>query len=434
MRRPAALLLAITGVLLVAAACTNDAPDGAVHVIEADGTIGPIMDRYLDRAITRAEKSDARLAVIELDTPGGLSSSMREIVQRIERADVPIAVYVSPSGGRAASAGTFITMAGHIAAMAPNTSIGAAAAINADGSDIDGTLGKKIENDAVAFIRGIAELRGRNADWAESAVREATAATQSEAVELNVVDFVALDLDDLLRQAEGRTIELRPGVSATISGAAAARRVETKMTAWEHFLEVIADPTVASLLISIGVLAIFIELGSPGLGVPGAVGVICIALGFLGFGVLPVDTVGLVLLFLGLALIVAEVFVPGGVLGASGAVAVILGAIIAFRDTPSDLRPPTWAQVLAGLALLSTLALVGLAGAWLRRTVREGVPTLVGRVAVARTDLAPEGWVFIDGERWRATAEGSTGIEAGMHVRITAAEGLHLRVVKEEIQ
>lgn len=432
MRRPAALLLAIAGALLFAAACSDDAPPGAVHVIEADGSIGPIMDRYLDRAITRAEDSNARLAVIELDTPGGLSSSMREIVQRIERANVPIAIYVYPSGGRAASAGTFITMAAHIAVMAPNTSIGAAAAINADGSDIDGTLGKKIENDAVAFIRGIAELRGRNADWAEDAVREAVAATQSEAVELNVVDYVANDLDDLLRQAEGRTVELRPGVTATVTDVVGARRVETRMTAWERFLDIIADPTIASLLISIGVLAIIIELGSPGLGVPGAVGVICIALGFLGFGVLPVDTVGLVLLLVGLALIVAEVFVPGGVLGAAGAVAVILGAIIAFRDTPSDLRPPTWAQALAGFALLSILVLVGFAGAWLRRTVREGVPTLVGRTAVARTDLAPEGWVLVDGERWHATAVEPDSIAAGDHVRITGAEGLHLRVVKEQ--
>lgn len=432
MRRPA-IFLVLTGALLLGiSACSDNDPVGAVHVIEADGTIGPIMDRYLDRAIGRAEKADARLAIIELDTPGGLNSSMREIVQRIERADVPIAVYVSPSGGRAASAGTFITMAAHIAAMAPNTSIGAASAINADGTNIDGTLGKKIENDAVAFIRGIAELRGRNADWAEEAVREAIAATQSEAVELNVVDFVANDIDDLLRQADGMTVELRPGVSATIIETADAPRVATSMTVWERFLGVVADPTIASLLISIGMIAIFIELGSPGLGVPGAIGVIAIALGFLGFGVLPVDAVGLALILIGLTLILAEVFVPGGVLGGVGAVAVVLGAIIAFRDTPSDLRPPAWAQVIAGLAFLSSLALMGLMGAWLRRSMSEGTPTLVGRLAVARTDLAPAGWVFIDGERWHAVADEPDEIAEGDRVRITEAQGLELRVTKED--
>jgi len=223
------------------------------------------------------------------------------------------------------------------------------------------------------------------------------------------------------------------GIGAvTIIGAVEAPRVETSMTVWERFLDVIADPTVASILLSIGMIAIFIELGSPGLGVPGAIGVVCLALGFLGFGVLPVDAVGLVLILLGIGLIIAEVFVPGGVLGGIGAVTIILGAIIAFRDTPSDLRPPPWAQVMAGLALVSALALVALAGTLLRRSVSEGVPSMVGRLAVARTDISPEGWVLIDGERWRAVSEAPDGIEAGRHVRITHVDGLELRVTEED--
>ena len=375
MRQTGLASIAAGFLLLLAAACSDDSPSGAVHVIEADGTIGPIMDRFLDRAISRAENSNAKLAVIRLDTPGGLNSSMREIVQRIERADVPVAVYVWPPGGRAASAGTFITMAGHIAAMAPSTSIGAASAINLDGSDIEGALGRKVENDAVAFIRGIAELRGRNADWAEEAVRDAVAVNQSEAVELNVVDFVANDIKDLLAQAEGRSFELRPGVSATLTGLDDAPRVSTGMTIWEKFLGYVADPTLASLLISIGVLAIIIEIGSPGLGIPGAIGVMFISLGFLGFGVLPVDAVGLVLLLLGIVLIISEMFVSGGVLGGIGTVAVILGTVIAFRDTPSDLRPPIWVFVVGAIALASALALVSLAGAWKigRASCRERV-------------------------------------------------------------
>jgi membrane-bound serine protease (ClpP class) len=417
----------------VALACSGDRTDpGAVHVIKTDGTVGPIMERFLDRALDRAESNQARLAVIQLDTPGGLASSMRKIVQRIESADVPVAVYVSPIGARAASAGTFITMSGHIAAMAPNTSIGAAAAINSDGSDIEGTLGKKVENDAVAFIRGIAELRGRNADWAELAVREAAAVNQTEAVELNVVDFVANDLDDLLRQAEGRSFELRPGVVATLSGLTDAPRVETSMTFWEQFLEVLADPTIASLLISIGFLALVIELGSPGIGIPGVTGVIAITLGFLGFGVLPVDVVGLVLIALGLGLIILEVFVPGGVLGIGGLIAIVLGAIIAFRDTPGDLRPPLW--LVATVAVIAAVSFAGLSFAVNRvrsMGATTGTEALIGKMAVARTALTPEGYVFVAGERWKASLDAGTA-DVGERLRIVGADGLRLMVQKEK--
>lgn len=343
---------------LLAACAGSDTPEGGVVVARVDGTVGPIMERYIDRVISDAEEQRARLVVLELDTPGGLDSSMRKIVQRIGRADVPVAVYVAPIGARAASAGTFITMAGHIAAMAPNTAIGAAAAINADGSDIEGTLGKKIENDAVAYIRGIAELRGRNADWAEQAVREAVAVNENDAARLNVVDFVAADLDDLLRRSEGRTVTLRPGVTATLTGLAEAPRVDLEMTPWERFLAFIADPTIASLLLSIGFLALIIELYAPGLGVPGVAGAIAIILGFLGFGLLPVDTAGLVLIGLGLALVAAELFVTSGILGAAGAVAIVLGGIIAFRDTPADFRPPAWAFATAGGILAAVVLLL----------------------------------------------------------------------------
>ncbi|GIW19569.1 MAG: hypothetical protein KatS3mg064_2726 [Tepidiforma sp.] len=343
---------------LLAACAGSDTPEGGVVVARVDGTVGPIMERYIDRVISDAEEQRARLVVLELDTPGGLDSSMRKIVQRIGRADVPVAVYVAPIGARAASAGTFITMAGHIAAMAPNTAIGAAAAINADGSDIEGTLGKKIENDAVAYIRGIAELRGRNADWAEQAVREAVAVNENDAARLNVVDFVAADLDDLLRKAEGRTVTLRPGVTATLTGLADAPRVDLEMTPWERFLAFIADPAIASLLLSIGFLALIIELYAPGLGVPGVAGAIAIILGFLGFGLLPVDTAGLVLIGLGLALVAAELFVTSGILGAAGAVAIVLGGIIAFRDTPADFRPPAWAFAAAGSILAAVVLLL----------------------------------------------------------------------------
>ncbi len=350
-RRVLAAVVLVTG---IAAACGSAEEEGAVHIIHVDGVVGPIMERYIDRTLTDAENSNARAAVLAMDTPGGLNNSMRDIVKRIERADVPVIIYVYPLGSRAASAGTFITMAAHIAAMAPNTSIGAASAINSDGSDIEGALGRKIENDAVAFIRGIAELRGRNADWAEDAVRNAVAVNQTEAVELNVVDFVANDIDHLLAQSEGRTVELRPGVMATLNGLTDATRVNVEMTLWEHILDFLADPTVASLLISLGFLGILIEMGAPGLILPGVGGAIAMIMGFLGFGLLPVDVVGLVLIALGLILISLEVFLPGGLLGGAGAFALVIGAIIAFRDTPAELRPSMWMLV----ACAATVAVI----------------------------------------------------------------------------
>lgn len=421
-------ILGLFAVGIALLACSNDSEPNAVHVLRPNGSVGPIMERYLDRGIDRAEANDAKLIVIELDTPGGLDSSMRDIVQRIEASDVPVAVYVWPPGGRAASAGTFITMAGHIAAMAPNTSIGAASAVNADGSDIEGTLGRKIENDAVAFIRGIAELRGRNADWAEQAVREAVAVNQIEAVELNVVDFVANDLSDLLAQADGREIVLRPGTTVLLEGLTTAPIVHTDMTVWEKALDIIADPSIASILIAIGFFALLAELMNPGMMVPGVAGVIAMLLGFLGFGVLPVDTTGLILIALGLGLLALEIFLPGGILGIGGLVALILGGIIAFRDTPGDLRPPTPLIVVLAVLLGAIFLSTGFAVARVRKIrVAIGTESLIGKTAVVRTPLSPDGYVFIEGERWRAEIERGTAQE-GEKVRIVGAEGLKLRV------
>jgi membrane-bound serine protease (ClpP class) len=429
-----ASILAVLGLLaLTASACAGDTKDGAVHILTTDGTVGPIMERYLARGIDRAEDNEAKLIVIQLDTPGGLDSSMREIVKDIQRSNVPIAVYVSPSGGRAASAGTFITMAAHVAAMAPVTNIGAASAINSDGSNIDGTLGRKIENDAVAFIRGIAEARGRNADWAEDAVRDAVAVGANEAVELNVVDFVATDLDDLLARSDGRTITLRPGTTVQLQGLTTAPRVKTDMTVWEHILEFLADPTLASLMISLGFLALIFELSNPGLILPGVAGLIAITLGFLGFGVLPVETAGLVLIGIALLLFALELFVPsGGILGAGGGVALLLGAIIAFRDTPAEFRPPLWLMITLGVMLGAIFASVAVGVARMRKLgPGADANTLVGKTAIVRTPLTPEGYVFIQGERWHA--EMQTGkADIGDRVKIIGASGLHLDVVHEE--
>ena len=438
MDRRKAVRLALPALMLaigIAAACGgSERAAGAIHLLRIDGSIGPITERYLDRAMGEAEESGARLIVIGMDTPGGFSSSMREIVQRIEAADVPVAVYVSPWGARAASAGTFITMAAHVAVMAPNTSIGAASAVNADGSDIEGDLGRKVENDSVSFIRGIAELRGRNADWAERAVRRSVSATQTEAVELNVVDFTASDLGELLERIEGSTVTLRPGATVTLTGLPEAERVTSNMTIWERVLEVLANPTLATILISVGTLGLIFELSNPGLVLPGTAGVIAIIIGFLAFGALPVETAGLVLIGAALFFFALELFVPsGGILAGGGLVALVLGAVIAFRDTPTEFQPN---RILVGvLGFLLAVAFVSMAVGLARmRKMRSvtGTEALVGRMAVARTPLAPDGLVFIEGERWRAELEDGGDVPEGERVRVVSASGLRLRVRKEK--
>lgn len=429
-RRALLLILVAVG---IAAACGVDGTErGAIHLLRLDGGIGPITERYIDRGISKAEDEGAKLIVIELDTPGGFSSSMREMVQRIEASEVPVVVYVSPYGARAASAGTFITMAAHVAVMAPNTSIGAAAAINSDGSDIEGTLGKKVENDAVSFIRGIAELRGRNADWAEEAVREAVSATQTEAVELNVVDFVATSVDEIMDRIEGTTVELKPGVMVTLTGLPEAQRVSTNMTIWERFLERLANPTLATILISLGMLGLFIELSNPGAIFPGVAGVIAIAVGFLALGVLPVDTVGLVLIGAALIFLALELFVPsGGILAGGGLVALVLGAIIAFRNTPTEFQPNRIVVGVLGFLLVVVFVSMAVGLTRMRKMRSEtGAEALVGRMAIARTPLTPDGMVFIQGERWRAELEAGSASE-GEQVRVVSARGLSLRVRKE---
>lgn len=422
----------IAALVLTAAAlvggCGGTTQANAVHVLKVDRAIGPVVARYIDRGISRAENNSGRLVVIELDTPGGDDTSMRDIVKRIEAAKVPIAVYVYPPGGRAASAGTFITMAANFAVMSPNTSIGAASPINSDGSDISGTLGQKIENDTVSFARGIAELRGRNADWAEQAVRDAASVNQTDAVNLHVVDFVAENLHVLLANLDGRQVAGQP----QLTGLMTAPVVETNLTTWEKFTDFFADPTLASLLITFGFIGLIIEMVHPGLILPGVAGAVAITLGFLGLGVLPVDTVGLVLIGLGLVFIAFELFVPSGFLGAGGAVSIILGAIIAFRDAPAASRPPIWLLVVLGAFMVTIFAALALNLRRLRAMIaKSGTDALIGRLATARTPLEPEGYVFVQGERWKAVMEGGTAQE-GEKVRIVGAHGFSLHVRKEE--
>ena len=359
---------------------------------------------------------------------------MRDIVQRMEASKVPVIVWVAPAGGRAASAGTFITMAGQVAAMAPNTSIGAASAINSDGSDIEGTLGRKIENDAVAFIRGIAELRGRNADWAEQAVRDAVAVNQTEAVQLDVVDFVAVNLDDLLQQSDGRIVQAPDANGALTSitlNTADAPVHENNATIFEQILYVIADPNVAFLLLSLGGLALVFEVIHPS-GLTGIFGAIALVLAFFALGSLPTNWAGVVLITFGFVLIGVEILVPGfGAFGIGGIIALLLGGLILTGSSETGFQVSRWLVIgLTATIGVLTLGLLGLLVKSRRMPSYSGRESIVGSKGITRAVLRPDGPVLVQGERWDATAEDAP-LPEGTPIVVTASEGFHLTVKRD---
>src|SRR5258708_6016626 len=339
------LVLAAFAVLvaLLAISCKGgpDTAPGAVHVLTTDGEVNPVMDRYIDRGITAAEDEKATAVVIRLDTPGGLLSSMDNIIERILAAKVPVVVYVWPSGGQAASAGTYITFASHIAAMAPSTVIGAATPIDASGNNLDSDLRAKLIENSVAKIRGLAHLRGRNADWAESAVRNGTSANASDAIGLSIVNYVEPDLPTLLKDVDGSQVTLQSGEQVRIQSAQAPIAYNN-MNFIEQFLDIIANPNITFILLAVGGLALFIELFHPGAIVPGIVGGICLILAFFSLTVLPFNWAGVALILFAFLLFGAELFTGHGILGAGGAVALVLGGLMLTSGNPSGFRIDTW--------------------------------------------------------------------------------------------
>lgn len=353
----------VSSLVLLAAVlsgCAVQAEPGSLHVLTATGVVGRPMERYIDRALSQAEDNDAAAVLLRIDTPGGEIGAMKGIVGRIERAGVPVITWVGPTGAEAASAGTFIAMAGHVAAMAPNTTIGAAAPVGGGGEDLTGTIGKKVENDTVAFARGVAELRGRDADWAERAVRDAVSATPDEAVELGVVDLVAPTMAELLAAVDGRSVSLLSGASVTLK-VVDAPQVQNGPNLYERLLRIISDPLIVSLLLLAGVIGIGAELFAPGLLVPFTAGVIALLLAFLGIGTLLPGEAAVALVLVGLALFAMEFFVPsGGVLGAGAAIALVLGLSILLGQVSTAL---TLAGVLTIVAIVAgALALIVGAG------------------------------------------------------------------------
>jgi len=405
----------------------------AVLVADVDGPVTPVMLSFIERAITQADTQNAELLVIRLNTPGGSVDLTKRIIQTIIAADVPVVVYVWPPGGYAASAGTFITLAGHAAAMAPNTSIGAASPVDAGGSEVDETLRAKIENILVADIKSLADRRGEEAiEWAAQSITEAKAANADEALNLGVIDFIADDLDDLLRQLDGFVVNLN-GREITLS-TGDARLSFVEATTIEEILNIIANPTIALMLISIGGLAIVYEIINPGGYVSGIVGAILLLVGLYAVGQLPVNYAGLALILLAFALFVAELFTPTfGALTATGMVSFVVGALILFNTSEFayEIPLPSIIGIPVTMALIVAFGLRKVVQSMHRQPV-TGQEGMIGAIGTVKETLSPRGSIFVWGERWQAVSHDGQEILAGTRVEIVALEGFLLTVKREE--
>jgi membrane-bound serine protease (ClpP class) len=414
----AVLLLAVCGVRAQEAR--------HVDVLTIEGPVTPIMISYIQRGIETAEREGAEALIIQLDTPGGQIDLMSDVVQSLLRADVPVAVYVYPPGAYAASAGTLITLGAHIAAMAPGTTIGAASPVGSQGEDLGETLETKVKEDLKAQSRALAQRRGEDAvAWAESAVEEAKAATAREALELGVIDFVAIDLDDLLAQMDGFEVTVNQRDVVLETAGAAIR--EQPMTVVEQFLHIITNPTIAFILLTLGINALLFELSSPGGYVAGIVGTICLLMAFYALGVLPVNYTGLILIALAFVLFVVDIKAPThGALTVGGIVALVAGALILFNSPLYRISLGAIVAVAAVTGLFFAFA-IGKAVQAQRRQAVTGREGLVGQLAETRTSLDREGTVFLKGELWDAVAIDEP-IARGECVEVVAVDGFRLQV------
>lgn len=408
---------------------SKDARAPHVDLIVIDGSINPAVDDFIREGIGRAKSNGAEALIIQMDTPGGLLTSTRTIVKEMLGAPVPVFVYVAPSGAGAGSAGVFITMAAHVAAMAPGTNIGAAHPVAGGGQEVKGVMGEKIENFTASFAESIAQKRGRNTEWAIQAVRKSVAITEKEALKINVIDIVAKDVEDLLKQADGRTVDLDGRKHVLILKD--ARVVTHEMNLKQKVLNRIADPTIAYLLLMAGILGLYMEFSHPGVIFPGVAGAICLLLAIASLQVLPFSAVGLVLILLGIALLVGEAFMPSfGVLGIGGVVSLTFGSLLLFDAENTGLAVDRSIIFTAAL----TLGAIVLAISYLVFRSQTAKPTLgfeglIGEIGEARTKLSPAGKVFVHGEYWNARADGE--IEAGEKVEVVSCEGMNLKVRKK---
>ncbi|MDO8473716.1 MAG: nodulation protein NfeD [Dehalococcoidia bacterium] len=429
--RIANILMIMTGLVLVLATPSPAVAAGpTVDVLHVDGIIVPVVGDYIARGIRVAESDGAQALVIELNTPGGDYATTVTIVQSILNSAVPVIVYVSPAGGWAGSAGTFITLAAHIAAMAPGSRIGAAHPVT-PGSNLTPTEEQKITEDAAAFIRSIAKLKGRDPDLAESAVRQSRSFSVDEAIKGKLVDLQASDLNDLLAQVNGRMLTLSNGKTAILTAAGPSQN-PVPMSGIEAFLQTISNPNIAYVLLAVGGLGVIAELFNPGMALPGILGGACLLLGFYALGVLNAYWGGVLLIVLAFGLLIADVFVSShGILTAGGIATLVLGSLVLFSGGPAAIQVNR--GLIAGVSIAIGAFFLFIVAAVIkgqRRKAVTGREGLIGQVAIATTALNPEGMVAVLGEHWSAVAH-CENIEPGEEVVVTHLEGLKLTVEKK---
>lgn len=422
-------------ILLLALPILASAEIAPVYVMRIDGQIDPAMAGYIKNGIHDAEDSAAQAVLITMDTPGGLMSSMGEIIKAFYASKIPVIVYVSPDDARAASAGTFITLASDIAAMAPAARIGSASPVSMSPSGevekIDKTMERKVMNDAVSQIRAIANKRGRNADWAEKAVREAANITSDKALKLHVIDYIASSNRDLMKQIDGKKVKLASGETVTLHTARAPFE-QRPMGLLDGFLHVLSNPLVALFLFLAATYGIIFELSNPGAIFPGVIGGISLLLLLYSFSVLPINTAGFAFIALAIILFIVDVYTPThGVLSVGGVVSLFFGLMMLFRSPEGFMISP----IILGLAALLTggffVFVVALGVKALKNPYVSGREGVVGHIGEAKTDLNPTGKVFVDGSLWTATSEFGT-IAKGEQVDVISMAGLKLTVRKHE--
>jgi membrane-bound serine protease (ClpP class) len=399
------------------------AAKGDIYIVKVADAISPGTAEFIKNSIEKAEAEQAACLIIELDTPGGLAESMRLIVQDILGSSVPVVVYVSPPGARAASAGVMITMAADIAAMAPGTNIGAAHPVGAGGKDISGTMSEKVINDMVAQAKSVAEKRGRNAKWVEQAIRESVSVTETEALKENIIDLIAKDTDDLIRQLNGREIKGK-GVLKLDK----AKKIFVKPSLRTKILRTISNPNIAYILLMIGFAGLYFELSHPGAIFPGVIGGIALILAFFALQTLPVNYAGILLIILAIIFFIMEMKISSyGLLSVAGIVSLLLGSLMMFKDTGPDMRLSL--KVLLPTIILISGFFVFVAGLVFRAQVakpRTGTKGLVGEIGIVKKALTPEGKVFVHGELWNAKAQKT--IDENIKVRVVNVVNLMLEV------
>ena len=395
-------------------------------VIKINDVITPAVAEFISRSIEQATKENAACLIIQMDTPGGLDLSMRDIIKDIMNAEIPVIVYVGPSGARAASAGAIITIAADVAAMAPSTNIGAAHPVAVGGGKMDRTMAEKVVNDAVAYVKSIAQKKGRNVDWAVRAVRDSVSIPETEALKLKVIDLIAKDLNELLEKIDGKTVEKPKGAIKLATKGLKIKELE--MGFRQRFLATLSNPNIAYILMMIGLVGLYFELAHPGAIFPGVIGGISLILAFFAFRTLPVNYAGVLLILLGIFLFIAEIKIASyGLLTMGGLVSLAIGSIMLF-DSPAPVLRASFTVIIPTVLATAGFFVFVVAAALRAQLARPttGSEGIVGEIGVAKTRLAPEGKVFVHGEWWNAYAD--EGIEPEEKVRVLKNEGLKLKV------